>query len=378
MNLVAQPKYVCIDSSVLNKMAKDWDGTTHPPLDTELAERGWILLISASHIFEMAAYEDEEAVEKRLRFIRSFGIIAWIKPIDDTNEFLGMPLDIIQREMRVIADNPELTAFDVLDKVRSTPNLIQIGSGMNALKLLDIDKEGWLELLGHVKESQVEARERFSLVQMKVIKDSKIDKRDSLKGRFRTKEERDAYYEKLKVNLTEELKIRGDKKLSDSDFEGLADYFVSRITDDVNPEDYNNSVVNYVAQSYGLPEEKVLELKKIKRISEYYVFFSWLAHSLPDLTEEERLKIPEDSVPCWIIHRALDRHRQNDGAVQGSTEYDENFLWLSMYCDLIFVDRQTKDNCRRASSKDELFNSLICDIEKANNQSSVLKVLDNK
>ena len=137
--------------------------------------------------------------------------------------------------------------------------------------------------------------------------------------------------------LKAELEKRGDKKLADRD--KLAEQFTKSIVNDSNLEQYGDDIVKYMADLYELPEE---------------------------------------SAPCWIVHRALDRHRNYEGTVQGSSLYDESYIWLSMYCDLTIVDRGTKDNNERAARKDEDFNNLVGRIERTPTQEQLLQLLDEE
>lgn len=372
MTILKPPKYVAIDSSILNKTADAWDGESRPSFDLILAENGWILFLCASHIFEMIAYGNREIVKKRLRFIRAFRMLAWLKPIKTADEFIGDTIELLQLEIDVLIHNPSLTAEKTVEIVRSKSDLIVIGSGSEALSAIDSEKDNLDELRNAVIESQKEARERVSLVQMNALKNIKINKRDSFEGSFRKLDEIEEYTHEFKNRLAQEMEKRGDRKIDN--YSQLVDTFIKELfTEDINPEGYNNEPLKLAEQLYGFPVKKIVELKTSQRVREYYKFLSWLKKSKPESSEEERLRIIEESLPCWIVSRALNRHRQTQGKVQGSTENDERFVWLSLYCDLTFVDKQTMDNCRRAAQKDILFKSLVGKLETASDGNMALE-----
>jgi len=62
--------------------------------------------------------------------------------------------------------------------------------------------------------------------------------------------------------------------------------------------------------------------------------------------------ISQESIPSWIVQRAIRGHRSKPATMEGGDLTDLYLLCLAMYADWTIVDKRTWENWRRARIKE--------------------------
>ena len=143
---LAIPKIVVLDSATLGKVSRDYWNQDPCLRDkarsfiTRLQNLGVFITFTATHIVELLRHEDEQVVRKRLTFLRSIPLIAWLRPYD-RGWFPGTIIDLHLRELHVVIHGSAKKWSKIVEEVRSELWETGVGSEM----FVDND-EFWTEI----------------------------------------------------------------------------------------------------------------------------------------------------------------------------------------------------------------------------------------
>lgn len=94
--------------------------------------------------------------------------------------------------------------------------------------------------------------------------------------------------------------------------------------------------------------------------------------------ERLRRAVQMDQIPSWVITSTLRKHSQTpQNRHKGSEVNDRVLIAFAAYADIVFVDKRTKENFKRATMKDGRIKKLAtARVEKAPSYRDVVAVLD--
>ena len=133
---IVKPSFISLDSSHLNKLidhlssSKAVERKQAIVFGNLLQEKGFVLVLSIHHILEMIAIEDEEKAKQRLAFLRSWPLVGWIAPANESPA-LGSVVDIMAAEAWAALTIEKSDAISIRDHV--APNLFKVGTGEEAV-----------------------------------------------------------------------------------------------------------------------------------------------------------------------------------------------------------------------------------------------------
>ncbi len=117
------PKLFAIDTSILGKVASDYFSPVSSKSKkarkflSTIADRGLVPLFCMHHFQELMQHKNDLKVLNRLRFIKKFSQIAWVKP-SSPEGLVGSIIDIQGSEMLRLIDNPQISLHELISETR--------------------------------------------------------------------------------------------------------------------------------------------------------------------------------------------------------------------------------------------------------------------
>lgn len=372
---ITSPKLVALDSSHWAKLiaaATSRDAKTRREANrfpTALLEKGYCILLSFHHLQELMAIDDEDRVTDRLDFIRRLPFLSWTG-LENAEFKLGGIVDILAAEaLAAYRHGGEATS------VRTTARslLIRSGSGADII----VDDPLFAQLVGAwARDSADRARTITGIVPVQFLNpETKIG--TLLSGKLRSSTDIERIVAQMQRVLMAELRARGDRRIEDADARAgafMADVWKLRSQ---LPNDPRSLVLNGL-ELQGIDEDEIHPDMTVAELGELGIFRDQLRIVAPILDVPfERLKrcVCADQLPSRIIRSRLAEVSQELPERKGSDLNDSHLAALAPYADILYVDKRTAENFRRAFQKYPGLKELTGQVRKASDWRAIYDAL---
>lgn len=366
--LIRRPRFVVLDTSHLAGLAFDWASSDRSRrraaqmFAPDLAEGGWLPLLCWHQVEELLQHKDDKLVDQRLRYLRSWPLVAWVRP-SDPDSGPGSVLDVLKAEVRAAYAHPNANLFQVRDLARE--ELFFVGPGFEAIP---DSFQDWRILQAPLAERQEGARKVAAIARWRATNIDNVRISNLLARPFRKAEDANRALRHLRNQLASEIATRGDKRIADPG--AMADHFFADITREgcaITPGGELPPVIQLLMAA-GLEPDDIDLSATVGQMSNLLVFRERLrmvanASGLP--WRELKQFATQDRLPVTVIEECMRAHAQDQPERKGSDLNDTHLLCLAPYADVTYVDKRTLENVRRTRSKVAAFEQLIGEIRRA-------------
>lgn len=347
------PKVIAIDTYVYEKVAKDFYSRDSGRYKRALSfidfitNNGLIPFFSLHHLEEILQHENDMIVQDRLSFIRKFPAVAWLKSVNNSG-IVGSILDIQGMELKRIIETPDIKIPDLISEVWK--ELIQYSSGEEFLDRFE-------DLLWQLRESypfETQSKKITASISHVVNDKTGKEKLEELKlSELRTFEEAQSIGGLFRKSLESKLIKRGDKKLEKT--KQVAADFVSEVMRKGAKmyENNDDSLYESFLQLFDVNLQEVnsdTTIEDLGYLATYKKKLKIVAESL-GLEVDKVLSIPQQALPSWVIWLELDKILKKQDCAEGSSITDKYMAILSLYVDILVVDKRFKEYFKQLKSK---------------------------
>lgn len=323
----------------------------------DLLQLGYTILLSWQHLVELMAVEDEELVAKRLRFIRELPFLSWIGTIGE-EPGLGGIVDVMAAEAVIAYQGKDAQA--VRREARAL--LLRSGSGGDVVP----DHPLFLPIMQQLAIQQADRSRTITAIAPAQFMESKKTLGELMNGSIRLPAEINRKLAIFERTLAAEITARGDRRITDPD--QRASSFIQRVIDfaDDLPATAREVVLNSLVAS-GIDEDEIDPTMAMEDLAELVLFRGQLrvvASKTGVAFQILKRRVQPDQMPHRIIGGALARHGQKPAERKGSDLNDGYLAVLAAYADVLYVDKRTAENFRRAIQKEPRLATLIGFVEK--------------
>ena len=372
--LISRPRLIVLDTSHLAGLAADWgaaNSTRQHAARTfvpDLVERGWLPLLCWHQVEEMLQHKDGDLVDQRLRYLRSWPLVSWIRPSDPASG-PGSVLDVFKAEVQAAYANPDASVLQVRDLARE--RLFSVGAGCDAIP---DDFKDWRVLRAPLSEQQDNSRRIAAISRWRATNIDSTRISDMFGKPFRKPEETDRVLLNLRNQLANEIATRGDKRITDSG--AMADAFFEGIARDgyaIAAGGHLPPVIQILlaagmeiddidlSATFGQTMDLLISRKRLGMVAE--------ACGLP--WQVLKRTVTRDRLPVTVIEECMRAYAHDQPERKGSDLNDTHLLCLAPYADLTYVDKRTLESVRRARRKVVIFDHLIGQVRKAGSHSEI-------
>lgn len=376
--LLSQLRFVVFDTSHLAGLASDWASSDRSRRRAAqmfapgLVERGWLPLLCWHQVEELLQHKDDELVDLRLRFLRSWPLVASVRP-SDPDSGPGSVLDVLKAEVRAAYAYPSANLLQVRDRARE--GLFLIGPGFEAIP---DSFQDWRILQAPLAERQEGSRRVAAIARWRATNIDNVRISDMLAKPFRKAEDANRALQYLRNQLAEEIATRGDKRIADPG--AMADYFFANIAREGRAIATGGELppVIQLLMIAGLEREDIDLSATFGQTTNLLIFRERLrmvadASGLP--WQELKRVATQDRLPLTMIEECMRAHAQDQPERKGSDLNDTHLLCLAPYADVTYVDKRTLESVRRARGKVAVFDQLIGEVRKAGGHGEISAAL---
>lgn len=366
--LISQPRFVVLDTSHLAGLASDWASADRSRRRSaqafvpSLVERGWLPLLCWHQVEELLQHKDGELVDQRLRYLRSWPLVAWVRP-SDPDSGPGSVLEVLKAEVRVAYAHPSADLLQVRDLARD--GLFLVGSGSEAIP---DSFQDWRILQAPLAERQEGSRRVAAIARWRATNIDNVRIADLLAKPFRKTEDANRALQHLRNQLAGEIAARGDKRIADPG--AMADNFFAEIVREGQaiPTGGDLPPVIQLLLMAGLELEDIDLSATFGQTTNLLIFHERLrmvadASGLP--WQALKRVATQGRLPVTVVEECMRAHAQDQPQRKGSDLNDTHLLCLAPYADVTYVDKRTLESVRRARGKVAAFDQLIGEVRKA-------------
>lgn len=372
MQLLLKPVFVALDSSHLGDIARDRASIDGERVRVaEEFQRAFdatnnILLVSWHHIQELLSHQDERVIAERVSYLRSMPLIATIRSARG-DDVVGGIIDILAFEIEAAFNTPTLNATQVREAV--APSLLRLGSGAGIIQSF---LEAWPVMKLELAKRQERDREIVAISRSAFAEISHLKVVDLLRGRLRPPEEIQRRLSAMHDSLSDDIKKRGDRRLSDAKavsatfLETVWQFGTSTLTHD-NPG-------LHILQTSGVDLSDIDETTTVGEVGALGVFRRKLQviNRLTQLPWDKlKATVSATRLPSQVVQCGVDRFRPDSKEWKGSDLNDTHLSCLAAYADVTYVDKRTREAVRIAKEKSPEFAMLVGRVEKAGHYSDI-------
>lgn len=327
-------------------------------LHARLLEQGRIPLLCWHHLEELLGGDDDAKARKRITFLMSLPLIAWIRlPKDEAG--LGAVVHVRAAEA-IAASEGRNDLIAIRDRAREL--LLRTGTGSQA-----IGEEGWVwEAVRPMLRSRKSGSDMIAALGPLRTFDESRTIGELSKGEINTAQAMRAQLGAIHAKALQEAtqSTGGDTVRA----RAMADEFLERVLAMLPPP--GMSIRDLLISSLvhqGLDAAEVRDECVLADLSRLGVFRSQLRviASETGRSFEALKRVPMDILPSWVIAEALRQHGQVRTLRPGSDLHDSHLAVLAAYCDVLYVDKRTSEDFRQAVKKEPRLVGLIGEISKA-------------
>nr|WP_312988201.1 hypothetical protein [Comamonas koreensis] len=373
-----QLRLVVLDTSHLAGLASDWGSSDRSRRRAAqmfapgLIEGGWLPLLSWHQVEELLQHKDDELVDLRLRYLRSWPLLASIRP-SDPDSGPGSVLDILKAEVQAAYAYPSANLLQVRDHARE--GLFHIGPGFEAIP--DSFKN-WRILQEPLAKRQKGSRRVAAIARWRATNIDNLRISDMLTKPFRKEEDANHALQHLRDQLADEIANRGDKRIADPG--ALADHFFADIAREgraLAPDRELPPVIQLLMIA-GLELEDIDLSATFGQTTNLLIFrqrLRMVADAIGLPWQELKRVATHDRLPVTMTEECMRAHAQDQPERKGSDLNDTHLLCLASYADVTYVDKRTLESVRRARGKVNAFDKLIGEVRKAGGHGEISAAL---
>lgn len=371
-------RLVALDSSQLGDLARDWFS---PDPSRRLHARRFHNALTAQaavpflcfhHVEELLQHENDAVVTRRLSFLRSLPSLAWVRPADG-RPGIGTIVDLLAWEALFARGLPTQGAERV--SAAAKPSLVNFGSGAEAMASLETL---WPVLAALARERAVRSREIVAITAGAIPAAPDVRVSQLSAGSLLNPLEAQRSTVEMQERLANDIASRGDRRIGDPS--SVAEGFFERVRGEAlslyapssNPiiEDLRRRGIegNDLAGDPTIGE--LIELMEYRGKREVVTEAFGLDCSML------RSRAAMRRLPTWMIERGLRTFGQRRMRNAGGDLTDRHLASLAPYADLVFVDKRTAEDVRRARAADRELMPLLSSVAKAGPYRKVISALE--
>lgn len=373
------PRYVVLDTSHIVGLVTDLVSGVHErqklaqSFAPSLVERGWLPLLCWSQLEELIQHENDDLVDARLRYLKSWPAMAWIRSTDLAGG-PGSVVDLLGLEAMAAYAQPDADLLEVRDIARD--DIISVGAGTDAIP------EGfqdWRLLRDDLARRQANARRIAAISPWRGSEmHNKRRMGELMAAAPRQPQEALRMFGHLRGSLANEIETRGDKRIPDP--KAMAEAFFSDLLTRGLGAAAGGAVPTPIQllQAEGVDIEDIKPDETFEQVMDRHVFRTRLriaarSRGLP----YERLKqvVTQERLPVAVVQDAIRAFGHDQPERKGSDLNDVYLLSMAPYADLTFVDKRTLESVRRARRKVPGLDRLLGDVRKASSHHEVSSVI---
>lgn len=365
MTAIFRTSFIAPDSSHWAK----WLDAMHSPdpdrrrratdLHTRLMERGRVPFLSWHHLEEMMGIEDEAKARARVASLQALPMVAWFQMPGEAHG-LGSVAQILAAEAIAASEG-----FDDLVSIRDRARtlLLRTGEGRKA-----IGEDGWvweaIRPLFHGHRNKTDMVAALGALKIfdesrtigEILRTSKVRSPDNIRAQFPSIQAK-VYQDALQAT-------GGDTNRAHA----MVNEFMEQMLERMPPagETVRELFVATLG-TQGVDEDEIGDDCVLADLTRLGLFRSQLrvvaAETGRSFHELKRIKM--DILPSRIIEEALRNHGQPRNRRPASDVHDAHLAVLAAYCDVLYVDKRTAEDFRRAKQKDPRLGAVIGEIAKA-------------
>lgn len=338
----------------------------------DLVERGWLPLLCWHQVEELLQHKDDELVDQRLRYLRSWPLVAWVRP-SDPDSGPGSVLEVLKAEVRAAYAHPGADLLQVRDLARE--GLFLVGPGSEAIP---DSFQDWRILQAPLAERQEGSRRVAAIARWRATNIDNVRISDLLAKPLRKTEDANRALQHLRNQLAREIAARGDKRIADPG--AMADHFFAEIAREGQAIATGGDLppVIQLLLIAGLELEDIDLSATFGQTTNLLIFRERLrmvadASGLP--WQELKRVATQDRLPVTVIEECMRAHAQDQPERKGSDLNDTHLLCLAPYADVTYVDKRTLESVRRARGKVAAFDQLIGEVRRAGGHGEISAAL---
>ena len=327
-------------------------------LHSRLLEQGRIPLLSWHHLEELLGVEDAATARARIAFLQGLPLMAWLRlPAEEAG--VGSIVEVLTAEA-IAASEGYGDLISIRDRAREL--LLKTGSGTEAL-----GEESWVwEVVRPVMRARKGKSEMLAAVDPLRLFDENRTIGELSKAGVNSPAEMNIQLSRIHARVLNEITqtTGGDAVRA----KALADAFMVRVLNAMPSP--GTSVRRLLVSSLvdqGLDEEEIRDDCVLADLSTLAVFRSQLrlVASATGRSFEALKNVPMAHLPSRVIGEALKAHGQPRQKRPASDVNDGSLGVLAAYCAVLYVDKRTAEDFRRACQKEPRLHGLIGEIGKA-------------
>ena len=313
-------------------------------LHHRLMERGRIPLLSWHHLEELLGVGDHAAAIARIRFLQDLPLLGWLQLPNQVGP--GAVTQILAAEA-IAACEGAGNLVSVRDRAREL--LLRTGPGR---RVIDSPEWVWEALRAALLSRRSSADLTSALGKLQTFDENQTIG-EFAKAEVNSPQAMNAKLQTIYAHaLGTALEATGG---DDRRARSMADEFIRRVVQGLPAPGTTVRdllVSRLVAQ--GLDEHEIQDSRLLAELTRLGVFRSQLrvvaAETGRSFTELKR--VPMEVLPSWVIAEALRTHGQHRAKRPGSDLNDVHLGVLAAYCSVLYVDRRTAEDFRRAQAKE--------------------------
>jgi hypothetical protein len=359
-----KPKIIAPDSS---HWAKWLDGASAPDPDRRqraralhgrLLDQGRIPLLTWHHVEELLGGEDDAAARVRIALLQDLPLVAYLRlPKDEVG--LGSIAQVLAAEA-IAASEGHGDLIAIRDRARTL--LLRTGSGVQA-----IGEEAWVwEVVRPMLRARKDGTDMVAALGSLRTFDENRTIGELSKSAINSPDAMRAQLGRIHAQaLNEATQATGGNAVRSR---AMADDFTARVVAMMPPPGTTvRDLLVSTLVGQGVDEQEVRDECVLADLSRLALFRSQLrvVASETGRSFEELKAVPMDVLPSRVIGEALRAHGQARTVRPGSDLNDGYLGVLAAYCAVLYVDKRTAEDFRRAKQKEPRLKGLIGEIAKA-------------
>lgn len=351
--MIIVPKFVALDTSTLNCLARDlFEGdskacaTAHNFLSA-IFSRGWLPVVTFEILLEMTQHGNDETVARRFHLFEHFKELAYVESCRNPGT-LGSVLDILAREVMTVLVFGAHDPSRVADAARTDMFTVTTGKAFQQHfgDCLEVMRDG--ARLIHTETKALSSLSHIDILGVGDVPLSSLRFTGSVSPGTMA-----AHIVDVRNDVTRQLEAKG---VADMDFGTFVDEFVAQVARSLRQgsgKDSSGPVAVFVQSLLNhfhidpvllRPDMTIRELSDLGAFNHKLEVVSdvlGLSHAVT------AVNIPPESCPSHLVDRGLCRIRRSAPRACAGDIIDAHLAAMTCYCDLTVVDKRTKEYIRQ-------------------------------
>jgi hypothetical protein len=342
MTSVRIPQAISLDTSLLAVWARDW--TLGQPralaLVRSLLRSNARLLLTLHHLVELLGHGSDEVVAGRVAFVRSLEQAYWVKSRYDNN--IGSVLDLVASEVSARSADPSASYGMILSRTR--PEVLGFGQIGHIVSLLEAP-----EIIAYARDQVRRRRIVQSLLSTKVPEAGATEELVAPQQRLVPLTSLLSNFDWQEKHTASQLKDVGDAKLTGHAED--AKLFFDELRGHARAAARGGVVrLADVLREMGIEEGDLRGVTSVDMLAGKYIWkrrSEIIARTVGLAASTVERMRPRDLPSLYLAERIADCQGKARRASGGNPD-DASLACLSLYVDLVTVDKRTAEFVRQA------------------------------